>query len=846
MAVVTGAVMAGAGALSTIYGASEMRKAKKYLKENKALWKALQTPSVENLQVSVQDAIASGKLDPKMGQAILQDPSFMKEVGANPQLVQAQEQSLQSLQDVGRAGGQDAMTRARMAETMGQVGQQERASREALQSQAQRRGIGGSGVDLAQQAIAQQRGADRAGMLGFQTAADAEQRALQALSQSGQLAGQMRGQQFSEDAQRAQAMDRIAQFNTRHRQQLQEANIGRDMQAQQFNLGMGERNVDRQMQARYHNTGAYQKDFQNRAQRTQGISGANTALSQNRQQTGQMFGRLGGSLMSSGGQMIASGVGGGGQKPQPQTQSSYKPNYNTGRSYNPNQLMAADGAVVTPNNQGGMVPGTEYAGDRVDAQVNSGEMILNVEQQQNLLDLLAGKTNQIDASQPIVQDTGQNMGQETAMQEPQQPMEGGEEMDPLAAARQMQEQQAPKLAPDFQPTAPTAPMTPPQDPIAALQPEQPIQAADGAVVPQPWQQEVYGGMPPQPYQPHPDDMPPQPIAPIAQGPTSSPNVQQMEFEPIEVTSQSPTPKSMVEGQNPIDLLNQKQQQQPQQPMEQQGQSNWQNTAGKAVAGLGDAVSTAFGGKTQGFQQIMDKEEREKARQDQANIQEANRISKMEQAIAERKQKFADAQLKRKQDMEDFRSKEAYKASLKKKEEEKDTGPKDWRQIQEGLSSEGKKSLSMTTKMMTSFGTIEKLIKENDAKSYPLVKGKLKTSINEYINAALRRESGAAISDEEYTRYLGFVPNWDDDLWATGLTEFKLNNMKDTINSDLFTQGISLPEFAKAYDKHTGGKFLNRLGKNSSLKAESMSQDLSGMDDPQLEAEAAKWDAENAR
>ena len=71
-------------------------------------------------------------------------------------------------------------------------------------------------------------------------------------------------------------------------------------------------------------------------------------------------------------------------------------------------------------------------------------------------------------------------------------------------------------------------------------------------------------------------------------------------------------------------------------------------------------------------------------------------------------------------------------------------------------------------------------------------------------------------------------------------------MKDTINSDLFTQGISLPEFAKAYDKHTGGKFLNRLGKNSSLKAESMSQDLSGMDDPQLEAEAAKWDAENAR
>ena len=190
--------------------ASAERNKKRMMKElrkNQNLWNALQSPSIENLQVNIDDAIAKGKLDPKMGEAILQDPSFMQEIGANPQLVQAQQQSLQSLQDVGRAGGQDAMTRARMAETMGQGGQQERASREALESQMQRRGLGGSGIDLAQQAIAQQRGADRAGMLGFQTAADAEQRALQALSQSGQLAGQMRGQEFSEEAQKAQAMD---------------------------------------------------------------------------------------------------------------------------------------------------------------------------------------------------------------------------------------------------------------------------------------------------------------------------------------------------------------------------------------------------------------------------------------------------------------------------------------------------------------------------------------------------------------------------------------------------------------------------------------------------------------
>ena len=55
--------------------------------------------------------------------------------------------------------------------------------------------------------------------------------------------------------------------------------------------------------------------------------------------------------------------------------------------------------------QGGVVPGSAYAGDRVDAQLNSGEMVLNANQQQNLLDLLAGRTNSINPEVPIVEDT---------------------------------------------------------------------------------------------------------------------------------------------------------------------------------------------------------------------------------------------------------------------------------------------------------------------------------------------------------------------------------------------------------------------------------------------------------
>ena len=144
-----GGAMAVGGLFATLKGTKEMEKAKRYLRENKELWNALQTPDIENLKVKIEQAVSQGELDPKIGQAILSEPSAMQDVGADPKLVQAQEESLGALQRLARSGGQDATTRARMAATMDQVGQQERASREALQAQMQRRGVGGGGTDIA-------------------------------------------------------------------------------------------------------------------------------------------------------------------------------------------------------------------------------------------------------------------------------------------------------------------------------------------------------------------------------------------------------------------------------------------------------------------------------------------------------------------------------------------------------------------------------------------------------------------------------------------------------------------------------------------------------------------------
>ena len=868
----------GIGAFLTNKSAERNKKRMmKELRENKSLWDALQTPSIENLQVNVGDAIAQGKLDPALGQAILQDPSFMESVGANPQLVQAQQQSLQSLQDVGRSGGQDALTRSRMAQTMGQVGQQERANREALQAQMQRRGIGGSGIDLAQQAIAQQRGADRTAQLGFQTAADAEQRALQALSQSGQMAGEMRGQQFSEDESRAAAMDRISQFNTRHRQQLQDANLNRINQAQQYNLGMNERNVDRQMTARYHNTGAYGQKFNMDRSKIVGQTGARSDLAgvhrnkmdrMNKATSGLLKGMesdinkaVGGMTGNPGAAMGGQGGGTG----------AYGGGVQTYSTRNQPQLMAADGTVVKSYNTGGMIPGNEFAGDRVDAQVNSGEMILNVEQQQNLLDLLAGKTNQIDSSVPIVQDNPQMAGPEQAQQ---QPMQEESMMDPLAEARQqqqMQQQQAPKLIPDFQSASPAAPIMPPEAPIDALAgmpQEQPISAADGAIAPQPWQQVVYppveGAAPMTPMDP---TAPVAPVPTAPQGPvqTDAPletvNVPDTQMAPV--TEFGSQPQAPVE-QPYVDPA-QQQQQQP-----QQGGTNFLEMLGAPKgSGIGGAVASGFGSGLGALAMAADpdtamgidretraREEREKVRTDRKQQMEQDKLEKAYSAQQSRLQKQADAAKKREQDLADFTTKEKIKKGVAKEAKiEEGQRRKSFQEVRKGWTGDTAKRADQIGNMIDSYANVEKLLKTRGFKvTDPLVRNKLYQAIKVYGNYMLRKDSGAAIGEVERAEFLDFLPKFRDGTLSPELIDFQLKRMAKWGENAVMSLGTTLPEFTDHLDTRVSGFYNATLPggffkygqKQQEEQAQGGDPQMAKMSDAELEAASAQWEADNAR
>ena len=195
-------------------------------------------PQYDTSSVSMPDYIEPGALEailpdygivpeysPEMLTAQSLGPSEMAGISTDPDIRRAQMQALQRMQEVGQ-DGMTAEDEFRMAQMQADIGARQRGAREALQQQMQARGIAGSGLELAAQLQNQQAMAQQENLRGLGLQAQAEQRALDAMMQGGQLAGQMRGQEFNEASAKAQAADAIARFNAQQAAATQAANVG--------------------------------------------------------------------------------------------------------------------------------------------------------------------------------------------------------------------------------------------------------------------------------------------------------------------------------------------------------------------------------------------------------------------------------------------------------------------------------------------------------------------------------------------------------------------------------------------------------------------------------------------
>jgi len=134
-------------------------------------------------------------------------------VQVDPRLQDAQFGALGQLRDVANQGGLTTADQARLDAIGQSEAIREQGQREAILADAQSRGVGGSGLELASLLGAQQGGADRAANTGRDVAVNAENRALQAVRDSANLAGGIRTQAVGEQQKAATAQDLINQFN---------------------------------------------------------------------------------------------------------------------------------------------------------------------------------------------------------------------------------------------------------------------------------------------------------------------------------------------------------------------------------------------------------------------------------------------------------------------------------------------------------------------------------------------------------------------------------------------------------------------------------------------------------
>lgn len=189
---------------------------------------------------------------------------------SDPAMLAKQQASLAALDQIATSGGMTLTDKANLADIQGQAAMQDRGRREAIQQNMQARGLGGSGQELLAQLASSQAATNQGSQAGMDVAGRAQERALQSILQSGQLAGDIRQQGWEEQAQKAQALDAISQFNQNNLMGTQQFNKGMGMDVQKYNVGLAnqtqdaknaiaQQNFENQMGVKAGQSGAYSK-----------------------------------------------------------------------------------------------------------------------------------------------------------------------------------------------------------------------------------------------------------------------------------------------------------------------------------------------------------------------------------------------------------------------------------------------------------------------------------------------------------------------------------------------------------------------------------------------------------
>lgn len=303
MAIATGTALAIAGGASLAsgvmnYAAQKSAADRAEMLQNKSLqeWIKLNIPDPEQQKIALEKFVVQGTLDPKLEHAIKADPTEFSKIAVNPRYAEAQNRALSELENIGYEGGLRLQDEAAIQDATLEGQAKERANREAIAAEMSRRGLGGSGFEVAAKLQGQQGAADREANQRLKIAAMAQDRALQAIQDAGSMAGQYRTQDFNEQAAKASAADKINMFNTENLRDVQQRNLASQNRANEMNLAekqrISDQNVKQNNYQQEYNKNLLQQQFENETKKTAGMTGQYGGLAQTAMQQGQNLGNL--------------------------------------------------------------------------------------------------------------------------------------------------------------------------------------------------------------------------------------------------------------------------------------------------------------------------------------------------------------------------------------------------------------------------------------------------------------------------------------------------------------------------------------------------------------------------
>ena len=188
----------------------------------------------------------AGVLTPEIEQNISAVISQVSQIQEDPSLREAQLSALDLLKQRSETG-LSATDRVRLTDIRNDVAKDNQARTNDIINNLNARGQAGSGAEIALRMQAAQSGSNRASEEADRAAAMANEAALAALSQYGDMSGKIRGQDFDVANTKASAADEFNRFNTQNQIAVQSRNVDRNNSAAQFNLtnkqNVSDRNV---------------------------------------------------------------------------------------------------------------------------------------------------------------------------------------------------------------------------------------------------------------------------------------------------------------------------------------------------------------------------------------------------------------------------------------------------------------------------------------------------------------------------------------------------------------------------------------------------------------------------